>query len=477
MGQRVDLSEVIDFSDEYYAYYHHLKDQIENVKAAIDQILMMDSFEGKAANNAKETFRDFHLKMLTQFEELLHNLLDNVDTHVNNFLSNVDGDEQTIIKENYLKDKKEVIQEDYQDLTDHSTKINKIIDSVSDISNASKPNFSPVVDDKETTLKDIDKVNRDLTEFTSIGTDRINQMDDLLSKIKSLLSEKSKYTNEGELALTKFINEQSTSIGITLHGLAQTRSFYTGAKIGKATSNGNILKTVEHQNYQTGKPSYRITANKGALEALGVEPDFRAQSDFNHRLPKNNSAWSETDLIRAQNNQTILKAADGNSWTNVGAKVKEIHPELQYFRDEIDVKHVGKSFAKGAYNGVKGSVADVNPATLFKNPTVLKSSAKGLGVLGVGLNYGSNLGDAHNDGLSGYEAHERAALDTTVDTVVSGAVQGGLTALGTAAIPIPGVGTAIGAGLGIVANYFLTKEWGKGKNKKTAMDVIKGWFH
>ena len=76
--------------------------------------------------------------------------------------------------------------------------------------------------------------------------------------------------------------------------------------------------------------------------------------------------------------------------------------------------------------------------------------------------------------MSDKQAYQRATVDTTVDAVVSGVVQAGSVALFTAAIPIPGVGTAIGVAAGIALNSFLNVKLGKGK--KSAMDKIKGWF-
>ncbi|MFB1051945.1 hypothetical protein [Paraliobacillus sp. JSM ZJ581] len=288
-----------------------------------------------------------------------------------------------------------------------------------------------------------------------------------------MLSKTTKQSSNGKLASSNLFLNHSDATSNVLYGLSQSRSFYTGSKMISATQNGNIIRTVEHKDYRTGKYSYRLTTNQGGLEALGVKPDFRAQSDFNYLLPKNRARLNETDLVRARNNQTILKAANGDKWTNNGSEVKELHPEIQYFRDEINVKHVSKSIMKGAYDGVKDGFKDA--ITLFKkSQTILKSSSKALGAAGFGLTAYTNYDEALKDGLRGKDAYVRTGVDTTVDTVVSGAVQGASTAFFTVAIPIPGVGTIIGALVGVGANYVLNH---KGNNKKSILDRIKGWFH
>ena len=101
--------------------------------------------------------------------------------------------------------------------------------------------------------------------------------------------------------------------------------------------------------------------------------------------------------------------------------------------------------------------------------------------LTAGLSYWDNYNDAHAEDLSGLDAHTRAAVDTTIDVSVSSAVQAGFIAAGTAFIPIPGVGTAVGAVAGIAANAILNLELFKGKKSimdktKDAFHKVKGWF-
>src|SRR5699024_8860230 len=104
------------------------------------------------------------------------------------------------------------------------------------------------------------------------------------------------------------------------------------------------IDTPEHPDYRKGKDSYRVTANRTALQELGVQPDYRAERDFNHRLPKNGKKWTDADFERAFNNETILKAADRrglftSQWTGTGKRVLNMHPEMQYLNKNVTVKH------------------------------------------------------------------------------------------------------------------------------------------
>lgn len=141
-------------------------------------------------------------------------------------------------------------------------------------------------------------------------------------------------------------------------------------------------------------------------------------------------------------------------------------------------KTVGKAAGKGAANALRDTV---DAKDIVKSgPT--KGLTKSLGPIGGGLSYYSNYHDARADGLSGKKAHSRAAVDTTLDVAVGGAVQAGSVALFTAIVPIPGVGTAIGVVAGVGANLLLNKKFGKSEKSvmdytKSAFRKVKNWFN
>ncbi|MBM7541141.1 T7SS effector LXG polymorphic toxin [Amphibacillus cookii] len=270
---------------------------------------------------------------------------------------------------------------------------------------------------------------------------------------------------------------ESTALSTVMQTIIQADSFDTALKMIKANKGNSILGAYSHVNSRTGSSSFRLTINREGLAALGVEADYRAISDFNYRLPKNGQSWSAADAIRAQQNQTILRPADQRSlfktqFTNLGEKVIGRHPQMQFLGSGM--KHVGSAGLKGASQGAVEGFTDFY--TIFsKNQSKVAFTSKAVGNAGTLLSFYSNYDEARNkDGLSVGESIGRASLDTTIDTVVAGAVQKGITAGMTAAIPIPGVGTAVGAVIGIGAVWALNHDWGG--NGKTAMDVVKGWF-
>lgn len=479
MGYKVDLSEVIEFSNKMYLETIQLIESIENIKSKINQIYQMDTFRGKTAGSIKTYLSEFHLKTLDSFQELLAALQLNMDEHIQAFQSDVDSSEYAIIKSNYLAVQEEKVDKDYGQLKETSSKVDSIIDSVSDISSSTSPSFQSVTNVHKEIIDGIHELEEDLIRFNQ-SKKRDTLVRDTINNIESLIHKMNGKTSDERFTVEKsFIQEHTLAIATGLNTLAQTRTFDSSMKMSHADRKG-IIDTPEHPDYRKGKDSYRVTANRTALQELGVQPDYRAERDFNHRLPKNGKKWTDADFERAFNNETILKAADRrglftSQWTGTGKRVLNMHPEMQYLNKNVTVKHVTVSTVKGSAKGVVDSF--VEPFKL--DYSGLKGISKSLGVASAGLSYYSNYNDAKADGLTGKQAAARATQDTVVDVAVGSAVQAGLTAAGTALIPIPGVGTAVGALAGIAANWFLNRK-GKTKNgeeKPSIMDRIKGFFH
>ncbi|WP_079709585.1 T7SS effector LXG polymorphic toxin [Paraliobacillus ryukyuensis] len=60
MGHKVNLSEVIEFSDELKSTSEDLKESISQIQQNIDSLQDMVSFSGKTADEAKLYFGDCH---------------------------------------------------------------------------------------------------------------------------------------------------------------------------------------------------------------------------------------------------------------------------------------------------------------------------------------------------------------------------------------------------------------------------------
>ena len=234
---------------------------------------------------------------------------------------------------------------------------------------------------------------------------------------------------------------------------------------------------------KTGTYGYRINATGKAVRSLRVDLDTKGIKELMKNVPKGDKKWSPKHYEIAANNTVTLKYGTkkpGQSgWSSTGNEALKKYPSLEYWnKEEMSVKKaktVGSAALKGAIKGTGEAFTDIVDVKGMTQSGLLKGAGKALAPIGVGLSYYSNYHTAKDEGLSDGEAAGRATLDTAIDTAVTGAIQVGLTAAGTALIPIPGVGTLVGAAAGIAVNTLLTTKIGK--TEKTAMDHIKGWFH
>ncbi|GMN98966.1 hypothetical protein [Parageobacillus thermoglucosidasius] len=279
------------------------------------------------------------------------------------------------------------------------------------------------------------------------------------------------------------LHSSITALKGTVDTSKKMRTLVKGGKTSyvlyKAGKNNDLRAELEKG--PNGKKYYRIVATKKGFEILGIEPDAEAARELNRGLPKGRKKWNETHILKAETNTAILKyytkKPKASGWSKAGKAAIEKYPEIQYLthKDASRIekaKIVGKAAAKGAGNSLKEAV---DLKSIVKSGGVIKGAGKALGPISAGLSFYSNLEEAKKDKLSGEKAVIRAVRDTAIDVAAGGAVQAALTAAGTAFIPIPGVGTAIGVFVGVVANTALNKKFGK--DNKSVMDRIKSWFH
>ena len=239
-----------------------------------------------------------------------------------------------------------------------------------------------------------------------------------------------------------------------------------------------VLSTSRVFDHKTQKYSYRINANGKALEHLGIKPDAKALKELMHRVPKGDKKWSAKHHEIAANNTATLKYGTKlpkqSGWSATGDEVLKKHPNLAYWNDQATNVQKAKTVGSAALKGAGKSFKDIVDFKEMAKPGI-KGISKTLGPIGAGVSYYSNYSTAKDAGLSGGDAARRATVDTAIDVAVGGAVQAAFTAAGTVIIPIPGVGTAVGVGFGIIANSFLNAKFGK--EDKSVMDHLKGWFH
>ena len=212
MGHKIDLSEVIDFSDEFKSKSEDIKNSLSKVEQNIEEICNMTTFSGETADQAKLYFRDLHLTVLTTFDGVFTDLYENLNKHIETFQSRVDESSRTIIESNYVIDTLEDVNEDYEALQTHHDSVISTISSISDISSATTPSFVAINNDKHSVINVGDNLQEDLDSFTTTGRSSNSQTEELLKEIKTTLN--SAGAVSGSARFTDY-NGNSTAISLT----------------------------------------------------------------------------------------------------------------------------------------------------------------------------------------------------------------------------------------------------------------------
>src|SRR5690625_6590736 len=70
MANKVDISEVTDFSHDLQEASADFRSQLDKVKEGIEAVNGMSSFSGKTAKEAKQYFGELHITILESFRGL-----------------------------------------------------------------------------------------------------------------------------------------------------------------------------------------------------------------------------------------------------------------------------------------------------------------------------------------------------------------------------------------------------------------------
>ena len=498
---------------------NRLQEQMAAIKTSAQTLADLgDSLTGDGGDAIKAFYRECHLPVLEYFDTFKQSF-ETALTNVKSAQEALEPDPSGYIKESFLESEVETGLATISTTTSNLTAdANGIMDSVGDIVALPHLNDSEVQAGIKDARKKKDETVTDLNEFDSAQTNSLTaiendilrmelwildvegMMNDGLTDVDfpaeewlefseahplntgedycampvDSVEDKEESGDSGEVSGTP-MNWASLSKAVqSASGIVENLGTADGAAsafaLYLAGRNGGIY-TTRNRTVKAGEYGYRVYATKKAMETL--------------KVPFKNGDVFDGDVLL----KYATKKTGQTGWYATGEKVKQAHPSIGQFvgtktTGGQKVKIVGSATLRGAADTVKDLVDVKGMAGEFKRigdsgvlnkaSGLIRGTGKALGPVGAAFSYHGNYQDAVKDGLSGGDAVKRAAADTAVDTVVGGTVQAAFTAAGTALIPIPGVGTAVGMAAGFGANWLLNKEIGD--SGKSAMDHIKGWF-
>src|SRR5699024_2167658 len=93
MANKVDISEVTDFSHDLQEASADFQSQLDKVKEGIEAVNGMSSFSGKTAKEAKQYFGELHITILESFGGLFDDLEENLQQHIDKFGSDINSND------------------------------------------------------------------------------------------------------------------------------------------------------------------------------------------------------------------------------------------------------------------------------------------------------------------------------------------------------------------------------------------------
>ena len=214
MGKKVNISEVIEFSNDMETATVDLESGLIKVEKSIDRLNVMSSFSGKTAKEAKDYFNNLHQTVLKSFEHLFTELDESLKGHLNSFQSRVDSSNFAIIESDYLNELEEHVNEDYERLTEQQESIRETIANVSEISSANHPSTWAVTSGHKSVVEIISNIETKLESFTSLNEQEVSEVGELIHHIETTIQEAGAMPGDG-----RFAEYTKNSISISLLAL------------------------------------------------------------------------------------------------------------------------------------------------------------------------------------------------------------------------------------------------------------------
>lgn len=475
---------------------NRLETEMGSIETSIAGLVALeDSLKGQGGNAIRAFYNDCHLPFL-QFFSTFKTSFDSILTQMKSALDALEPDANGFIRQSFLEGEVEngltEISQVTSNLTDES---NDIMNQVSDIVALPNLDDSGVQDGVNDAKKKRDNTVTDLNEFDSTQNNALDQiesdlltMDIWLLEIEGMMNDglSDINFNPGTWAEYSQSNPLKTQLDSRLSQMENVDAEGKEDDPGDVSAaNPTIMGLKLLQENLLRSTTAAIAGSSGyALYKAGLDKGITTSSHYDnrknvysYRINASGQALEKLGLATGKSG-AILKFATQKpgqtGWSSLGDEALKKHPTLAYWNNSATRVQKAKTIGTAALKGTGEAFTDLVNMKGIVTGGALNGATKSLGIAGVGLSYYSNYTIAKDAGLSGSEAAGRATVDTAIDVAVAGAIQVGFTAAGTALIPIPGVGTIVGAAAGIGANLLLNNKFGM---KKTPMEFIKGWFH
>ncbi|MCL6571134.1 MAG: LXG domain-containing protein [Bacillus sp. (in: Bacteria)] len=472
-----------------------LEGEMKAIETAVSGLVSMEaSFSGQGANAIRTFYNDCHLPLL-QFFATFKPAFESTLTSMKSALDSLEPNANGYIKQTFLEGEVVTGLTDIsKTTTTFTTETNDIIAQVSDIVVLPQLDDTDLQDGVTSAKKKSETTVTDLGEFDSTQTSELTTIENDLQMMQLWLNELEGLMNDG-LTGTEFptnlwaqyiethpmkttLEARTPEVCVVEDGLETEEVYAPNPTLENLSESVSATDTITNNVFTNGVSSFKMFM-AGLNDGLTTSKHLTSDGTYSYRINATGQAMAALGVSSTLNQGGILKYASQKTgqtgWSSLGNAALKKHPNLAFWNDGSTAAQKAKVIGTATVKGTGKAFTDLVDVKGIVTSGPLKGAGKALGPLGAGLNYYGNYSTAKVEGLSDGEAHGRAAVDTAIDVAVGGAVQTAFTVGFTAIIPIPGVGTAVGIGFGILANVALNTKIRD--SDKSVMDHIKGWFH
>lgn len=502
MGLKIDMSEVHNMRSAIDSSLNSVNSKTSQLSSSMSKLIGTEGFEGKAATSVKNYTNSFHIKNIQKIKDINTKYKEDIQKSINKFESEVDNSQSAILDEDRIQEYKKEIGNSLKVIIRASNEANKAISKVNDLTTAKSIKTDKLTNDMSLFNKQISNTLERLNAFDKSSNDsqntddKIQEIVQLSSYVKGLSSNRARIN-----ATSASINKYKTENNISDVILATSNTINS---VNNVMSNEflNIIKNAVKESIglkMIGGGSLKKAINM--ISKKGLEKSIDNLSDAQLRRI---SAHFETTLGNVKLKKIITafnhlkahgrKSELGTIYTSILNKKQQTRAEMldivknKGFKNALNAKFSLSNIGKSALSGFAESVLPTDSYRLYKslkkhglkdfwdkgikrsiskeifdfkgsNPYgKFKMSTKYLGKAIKPLSIASVLHDS-----SKHKGIQKQLVNAGVDL---GAI-GASTAIGAgigSTIPIPVVGSATGAVVGVVAGLAMDAKVFGGKS-------------
>lgn len=509
MGLKVDMNEVHNMKQSIDSSLDSLNSKVENLNSSMTSLIGTDGFEGKAADSVKNYTKTFHEKNISKIKTINEKYKSDIKKSIDKFESEVDKNSSAILVEDEIKDYKQKIDDTLGDVYKSSDDANNSIMDVADLTTANKIDTTNLANKMATFNKQIDKTLEKLRDFdtnNSIDGDRTNNLIEELSGLNSYVKKLSPNrarisSTSGKIDKARFVHKTSEelikwqkymeSISDSIEGqpglnkkyyevmVQAGREYFVVKAIGDGSVKRGFDKFLKYRDVNKIFNSMNKRQLRRVMTLFNVsKSDIKLKNSF-----KNASEFVRNNPFKKGNLVNWLSKVQ--NYDSMNAKVlresiKNKHFKYQFgdakkFFDTKEMKKAASTEFKNTFinQGLREAFGNKGTFTIsgfknnfkkywnknvrggvneFKNKNILGKIGK-ITKMGGKILKPLAIGSAIMDNYK-KDDPQKTFVGSGVDLAAIGASSAAGAAIGTA-IPVPVLGTLVGAGVGAIAGLAL----------------------